>query len=422
MSLLAPPRPDARVRVESFGCRLNIAESAQVETMLTAEPGNRRRVVINGCAVTSSAMADARAAARRARRDDPDAEVIVTGCAAQVDPAMFAAMPEVDRVLGNAEKHVAAAYAPAAARVAVGPALAIARTAPQLVPAFSSHARAFLEVQNGCDHACTFCVIPAGRGRSRSVPVEQVVAQARALTAAGHSELVLTGVDLTSYDDAGTRLSGLIAAILEALPSLPRLRLGSIDPAEVDPALFRLLTCEPRVMPHVHLSLQAGDDLVLKRMRRRHSRADAVALCAALRDARPGIAIGADLIAGFPTESEDAAQRTRALVADCGLSSAHVFPYSPRPGTPAARMPQGPTAVVHARARALREAASRAKAGWLAAQLGRDLSLLVERDGRSGHAENFARVRLTDVTEPGTIVSARAIAVDGDTLTAEMRG
>ncbi len=422
MTTLAPPRPDARVRVESFGCRLNIAESAQVETMLAAEPVNRRRIVINGCAVTGQAMADARAAARRARRADPDAEVIVTGCAAQVDPVMFAAMPEVDRVLGNAEKHDATAYAPGAARVAVGPALAIARTAPQLLPAFSAHARAFLEVQNGCDHACTFCVIPNGRGRSRSVPVASVVAQARALTAAGHRELVLTGVDLTSYDDAGTRLAGLIAAILEAVPALHRLRLGSIDPAEVDMALFDRLTREQRVMPHVHLSLQAGDDLILKRMRRRHSRADAVELCAALRAARPDIAIGADLIAGFPTEDGVAAERTRALFANCGLVSAHVFPYSPRPGTPAARMPQVPSATIHARARALRALAGAATQAWLAAQVGTTLSLLVERDGLSGHAENFARVSITAPAEPGSIVAARAIAVDGTTLVAERLG
>lgn len=405
--------------IVNFGCRLNIAEGEAVRALLDTLPANRRRVVINGCAVTGNAMRETAGAARRARRADPDAEVIVTGCAAQVDAPRFAAMPEVDRVLGNGEKFDTAAWR-SADRVIVGDALALTRTAPQLVGSFAAHARGFLEVQNGCDHRCTFCVIPMGRGPSRSVPVARAIEAAETLVDGGHCELVLTGVDLTSWghDLPGQpTIATLMRRLLEAVPGIARLRLGSLDVAEIDDALFDLLTQEPRMMPHVHLSLQHGDDLMLKRMKRRHTRAQAVSMADRLRKARPEIAVGADLIAGFPTESEAAADANRTLIADCGIAFAHVFPYSPREGTPAARMPQIDRATVKARAAALRATAADWQARWLASFLGTGQTMLVERDGRSGHADNFARVRLeTGGVEPGSIIAVTIIGVDGSHL------
>lgn len=405
--------------IVNFGCRLNIAEGEAVRALLHTLPANRRRVVINGCAVTGNAMRETAVAARRARRADPDAEVIVTGCAAQVDAPRFAAMAEVDRVLGNGEKFDAAVWR-SADRVIVGDALALTRTAPQLVGSYAAHARGFLEVQNGCAHRCTFCVIPMGRGPSRSVPVARAVEAAARLVAGGHRELVLTGVDLTSWgQDLPGRppLAAVIGALLDKVPGIVRLRLGSLDVAEIDDALFDLLTGEARMMPHVHLSLQHGDDLMLKRMKRRHSRAQAVRMVERLRSARPDIAIGADLIAGFPTESEAAAEANRTLIADCGIAFAHVFPYSPREGTPASRMPQIDRASVKARAAELRATAGAWQARWLASLIGTRQTMLVERDGRSGHADNFARVRLeTGGVEPGSIIAVTIIGVDGGHL------
>lgn len=403
--------------IKSFGCRLNIAESEAIRAALGPDQPNPL-VVINGCAVTSGAMRDATAAVRRARREQPDARIVVTGCAAQVDPYRFAAMPEVDRVLGNAEKFLPGHYRfemDEADRIIVGDAMALTRTAPQLVPAFADHARGFLEVQNGCDHRCTFCVIPYGRGPSRSVPAEQAIAAARKLTEGGHAEIVLTGVDLTSYGDdlAGTpTLATLIQALLDALPAVRRLRLGSIDVAEIDDALFDLLTGEPRMMPHVHLSLQHGDDLMLKRMKRRHSRAQAIAMVERLKAARPEIAIGADLIAGFPTEDEAAAQGNESLIAACDIVFAHIFPYSPRDGTPAARMPQLPRTKVKARAASLRSVGGTHRDGWLQGLFGTSQTMLVERDGLSGHLDNFARVRLLEAAQPGTILPVTIIGLD----------
>ena len=409
----------AAPEIVNFGCRLNIAEGEAVRTLLTGLPANRRRVVINGCAVTGNAMRETAVAARRARRADPDAEVIVTGCAAQVDAPRFAAMPEVDRVLGNGEKFDAAAWR-SADRVIVGDALALTRTAPQLVGNFAAHARGFLEVQNGCDHRCTFCVIPFGRGPSRSVPVARAIEAAQSLVAGGHHELVLTGVDLTSWgQDLPGRpaLATLIRSLLDAVPGIARLRLGSLDVAEIDDALFDLLTHEPRMMPHVHLSLQHGDDLMLKRMKRRHSRAQALAVTDRLRTARPDIAIGADLIAGFPTESEAAADANHSLIADCGIAFAHVFPYSPREGTPAARMPQLDRATIKSRAAALRATAGQWQSRWLGGLVNSRQTMLVERDGQSGHADNFARVRLeTGGVEPGSVIAVTIIGVDGGHL------
>ena len=368
-----PPPPE----VVTLGCRLNIAESEAIRAML----GARDVVVVNSCAVTSAAVKETRAAIRRLRRTRPGAELIVTGCAATIDPAGFAAMAEVDRVVGNLAKLAPAAWG------AEG-------TAPAAT--FVGHARAFVEVQNGCDHACTFCTIPAGRGASRSVPAGAVVDRVAALVAAGHREVVLTGVDLTSYghDLPGTPTLGMLAErVLRLVPALPRLRLSSLDAVEIDERLFELIAGETRLMPHVHLSFQAGSDLILKRMKRRHSRADAVALVGRLKAARPEIAIGADLIAGFPTEDEAMFADTLALVDDCDIVHAHIFPFSAREGTPAARMPQVAAEVRRERAGRLREAAARRRRGWLAGQVGSVQHVLVERPGDRGHAGNFAELR-----------------------------
>lgn len=412
---------DARARhpvtIKSFGCRLNIAESEAIRTLL-ADGTDAPTVIINGCAVTANAMSDAASAARRAKRDQPDARVIVTGCAAQVDPHRFAGMPEVDRVLGNAEKFDAAAYrfgSAKADRIIVGDAMALTRTAPQLVPAFADHARGFLEVQNGCDHRCTFCIIPFGRGPSRSVPIERAVEAAQRLTDGGHAELVLTGVDLTSYGQdlpELPNLAELISAILDHVPAVRRLRLGSIDVAEIDDALFERLTGDDRMMPHVHLSLQHGDDLMLKRMKRRHSRAQAIAMVERLKRARPEIAIGADLIAGFPTEDDDAAAANASIIQACDIVFAHIFPYSPRDGTPAARMPQLPRQLVKQRAAALRQVGETRRRHWLGSMMGSKQTVLVERDGLSGHANTFARVSLASRAPPGAIVTVDIIGLD----------
>ncbi|WP_380786922.1 tRNA (N(6)-L-threonylcarbamoyladenosine(37)-C(2))-methylthiotransferase MtaB [Sphingomonas sp. R86521] len=378
--------------VISLGCRLNIAESETIRTLVAG----RDMVVVNSCAVTNAAVKATRVAIRRARRDRPDAQIVVTGCAAQIDPASFAAMPEVDRVIGNADKLTPAAWS-TAAPVVVSDIMQVRETAPHLAASFSAHARAFVEVQNGCDHRCTFCAIPFGRGPSRSVPAGAVVDRIAGLVDAGHREIVLTGVDLTSYgpDLPGSPTLGqLVERILARVPRLERLRLSSLDGIEIDDRLFDLLTGEPRIMPHVHLSLQAGDDMILKRMKRRHSRADSVALVSRLKTARPDLAIGADLIAGFPTETEAMAANTRALIADCAIVHAHIFPYSPRAGTPAARMPQVEPEVRRQRAALLRDTAADARQTWLQSLVGTAQRVLIESPGDRGHAPNFADIRL----------------------------
>lgn len=398
-----------------MGCRLNLAEGESIRALLTG----RDAIVVNSCAVTNEAVKQTRQAIRRARRERPDAELVVTGCAAQIDPAAFAAMPEVDRVIGNAEKLLPEAWA-SDAKVQVQDIFAVRETAPHLAASFSTHARAFVEVQNGCDHRCTFCAIPFGRGNSRSVPAGAVIDRI-ALLAEAHGEVVLTGVDLTSYghDLPGSpTLGSLVERILRHVPRLQRLRLSSLDGIEVDDRLFALLTQEPRVMPHVHLSLQAGDDLVLKRMKRRHSRAQSVKLAERLRTARPEIAIGADLIAGFPTEDETMFENTQALIADCGVVHAHIFPYSPRAGTPAARMPQVAPALVRKRAARLREAAAEQRAHWLESLVGSRQQVLVERPGDRGHAANFAEVRLTAPQQTGETVNVTIARVEDGKLVA----
>jgi threonylcarbamoyladenosine tRNA methylthiotransferase MtaB len=396
----------------TLGCRLNIAESEAIRTM-TAERDDL--IVVNSCAVTNEAVRQTRQAIRRAKRDRPDARVVVTGCAAQIDPAMFAAMPEVSAVLGNSEKLTPAAFLPAADRVQVADIMAVRETAPHLAHAFAEHARAFIEVQNGCDHRCTFCVIPFGRGNSRSVPEERVIQTVRSVVDRGYQEVVLTGVDVTSYGQDlpdGPSLGALIESILRAVPALPRLRLSSIDCIEIDDRLFDLVTGEARVMPHLHLSLQSGDDMILKRMKRRHGRADAVRLVARIKAKRPDVSIGADIIAGFPTETEAMFENSLKLAAECGVVHGHVFPFSPRSGTPAARMPQVDLAVARARAARLREQCADQRRAWLDGMIGTEQAILVERNGLDGHAENFAPVRFASPQRAGSIVRARIAALD----------
>lgn len=403
----------------TMGCRLNIAESEAIRQLAA---GQDDLVVVNSCAVTAEAVRQTRQAIRRARRDRPHARILVTGCAAQTQPQSFAAMAEVDAVIGNREKMEAASFLPAPPRVRVADIMAVRDTAPHMASAFADHARAFLEVQNGCDHRCTFCIIPYGRGNSRSVPAGAVIDKARELVDAGYREIVLTGVDVTSYgpDLPGAPTLGLLVErILSAVPDLPRLRLSSIDSVEMDERLFDLLAHEPRMMPHVHLSLQSGDDLILKRMKRRHGHADAIAIVERLKAARPAIAIGADIIAGFPTEDEAMFANSLALVEQCDIVHGHIFPYSPRAGTPAARMPQVDRATVKARAARLRAACADRRAAWLAGLVGTTQSVLVERSGLAGHAENFAPVRFATPHAASTIVAATITGLEQGVLLAQ---
>jgi threonylcarbamoyladenosine tRNA methylthiotransferase MtaB len=366
---------------------MNLAESERIRTMLAGEVDT---VVVNSCAVTAEAVRHTRQAIRKARKARPDARLLVTGCAAEIEREAIAAMPEVDGLVANAAKLDPRAWnAPASAPTST-----------------SAHTRAFVAVQNGCDHACTFCVIPQGRGPSRSIRVADVLRAVEADLARGAAEIVLTGVDLTSWghDLREERLGMLVAAVLDAFPTLARLRLSSLDGIEIDPLLEELIAHEPRVMPHVHLSLQHGHDLILKRMKRRHVRGDAVALVERLRTSRPGIAIGADLIAGFPTETGDHHAANLSAVRDLAIVHGHIFPYSPRPGTPAARMPQVGHEIIRARAAELRAVVAQERTRWLAGLIGTPLSVLAERDG-TGHSPEFARVRLPAGTHPGTIVT-----------------
>jgi threonylcarbamoyladenosine tRNA methylthiotransferase MtaB len=413
----APPEPT----VITFGCRLNAWESEVMRNHARAAnaSGGGETVIVNTCAVTAEAERQARQAIRRARREHPGARLIVTGCAAQIDPERYAAMAEVDRVLGNAEKLRPESYAPDSTdRVSVNDIMAVRETAGHLIDGLAGRTRAFVQVQQGCDHRCTFCIIPFGRGNSRSVPVGEVVAQVRALVEHGAAEVVLSGVDLTSYgrDLPGRPSLGQLARrLLKLVPELKRLRLSSIDAIEIDDDLYRLLAEEPCLMPHLHLSLQSGDDMVLKRMKRRHSRADAVRLCDRVRRLRPDVVFGADLIAGFPTETEAMFDNTLRLVEDCGLTYLHVFPYSSRPGTPAARMPQVPVPVRKARAARLRAAGEDALGRYLTARIGTRANVLVETEG-FGRCEHYAPVAI-EATEPGQIVPVEIVAASGTTLT-----
>ncbi len=421
------------VDVLTFGCRLNTYESEVIRRNATAA-GLADVVVVNTCAVTAEAERQARQAIRRVRRERPLARIIVTGCAAQTSPQTFAAMAEVDRVIGNDAKMRGEAWIDARERlgaapdfgigqhekIAVNDIMSVRETAAHLIEGIEGRVRAYVQVQNGCDHRCTFCIIPYGRGNSRSVPMGEVVAQVRRLAEAGYREVVLTGVDLTSYGadlPGASSLGTLVRQILKHVGGLERLRLSSLDCVEIDDEFVGVLAHDERLMPHLHLSLQAGDDLVLKRMKRRHSRADAIALCARLRRLRPDMVFGADIIAGFPTETEAMFRRSLDLVEECGLTYLHVFPYSPRQGTPAARMPQIARDEVKDRARRLRERGEAALRRHLDAQVGTVRRVLVEsRD--SGRSEHFTAVKFTQPVDAGQIVEARVLGHDGRRLIA----
>ena len=397
----------------TFGCRLNAYEAEQVRAQAVAD-GITDAVVFNTCAVTAEAVRQARQAIRKARRERPGARLVVTGCAAQIDPAAFAAMPEVDLVLGNAEKSAPGALA-TSARQSVGDIMQLRESPSRPVGGLTERARAYVEVQNGCDHRCTFCIIPFGRGNSRSVAAERVVDEVRSITRAGYAEVVLTGVDLTSWGaelPGAPTLGALVRRILDEVSELPRLRLSSIDAAEIDPELMACLAEEPRLCPHLHLSLQSGDDLILKRMKRRHSAPDALALIAAVRRVRPDTAFGADFIAGFPTETDAAFENTLAFVEAAGLAYLHVFPYSPRPGTPAARMPQVARDVVKERAARLRASGDMALSRHLDGQIGRSVGALVEREGRARSAD-FTEIGFVGKASVGGLVRLEITGHDG---------
>ena len=405
------------VDILTFGCRLNAYES---EVMRDLSATATDTVIVNTCAVTAEAERQARQAIRKVARERPEARIVVTGCAAQIDPASWSALPNVDRVLGNDDKLKPESWLPGAGS-AVSDIMAARETAAHLVTEFASRARAFVQVQQGCDHRCTFCIIPFGRGPNRSVPIGVIAGQVRTLVAGGFQEVVLTGVDIASYGPdlpGAPTLGQMIRRLLLAVPELPRLRLSSIDPAAIDDDLWRLIAEEPRLMPHLHLSLQAGSDMILKRMRRRHLRADAMAVVQRARDLRPGIALGADLIAGFPTETDALFDETLSFVREAALPYLHVFPYSERPGTPAARMPAVPKPVRKQRAAALREAGAMEAGRFFTAQVGQMVSLLTEAD-QSGHTEHFAPVRLAQPSSPGRLMRARITGATNDTLLAE---
>jgi threonylcarbamoyladenosine tRNA methylthiotransferase MtaB len=406
------------IDVITFGCRLNAYESEVIRRHADAA-GLADTVVVNTCAVTAEAVRQARQTIRRIARERPDARIVVTGCAAQIEPAAFAQMTEVARVLGNEEKLQAASWAQRdGEQILVNDIMSVRQTAAHLVDGLEGRHRAFVQVQTGCDHRCTFCVIPYGRGNSRSVPMGGVVAQVRRLAARGFREVVLTGVDLTSYGGnlpGAPKLGTLVKQILKHVPELARLRLSSIDSVEADRDLIDAFASEPRLMPHLHLSLQAGDDMILKRMKRRHTRADAIAFCEQLRRLRPDVAFGADIIAGFPTETEGMFARSLALVDDCGLTYLHVFPFSPRPGTPAAKMPQVARAVVKERARRLRETGAAALARYLDGEIGKQRRLLME-SGDVGRTGQFAPVRVAEGRQAGTIVDVTITGCEGNTL------
>ncbi|MCO5132390.1 MAG: tRNA (N(6)-L-threonylcarbamoyladenosine(37)-C(2))-methylthiotransferase MtaB [Xanthobacteraceae bacterium] len=421
------------VDVVTFGCRLNAFESEVIRREADAA-GLGDTVVINSCAVTNEAVAQARQTIRKLKRERPEARIVVTGCAAQTQAAMFAAMPEVARVVGNDDKLHGAAWRDTRAalaraadfgvsaeeKIAVADIMAVREMAPHLLDGFQAGLpRVFVQVQNGCNHRCTFCIIPFGRGNSRSAPMGGVIEQVRALVERGHAEIVLTGVDLTSYGadlPGDPKLGALVKRILRHVPELKRLRISSIDSIEADRDLLDAAANEERLMPHLHLSLQAGDDMILKRMKRRHSRADAIAFCDEVRRLRPDIVFGADIIAGFPTETEDMFARSRALVDDCGLTFLHVFPYSPRPGTPAARMPQVDGRVIKDRAKRLREAGEAALRRRLETEIGATRSVLIE-SATQGRTEHFMPVAISDGV-PGEVRTMTITGHDGARLIA----
>ncbi len=404
----------SRPRVITLGCRLNAFES-ELMREIGADSGLDDAIIVNTCAVTAEAERQARQTIRRARRDNPDARIIVTGCAAQLDPEGFRSMPEVDRVLGNEEKLDARVLAGAGEAVQVADIMAVRETAPHLISGFEGRTRAFVQIQQGCDHRCTFCIIPFARGPNRGVGLGAITDQVRKLVDGGYREVVLTGVDICSYgsDVAGVAgspgLGKMVMRVLAAVPELKRLRLSTLDPAAIDDDLFRLFAAEDRLMPHLHLSLQAMDDTVLKRMKRRHGRDDAFAVVARARKARPDAVFGADLIAGFPTETDAMFENTLGAVKDLGLAYLHVFPYSARPGTPAARMPEVPVPVRKSRAAQLRAAGDDGLRRFLNGCTGTTAQVLVEKDDQ-GLSQHYASVRLDFAAPPGALVEARVTA------------
>jgi threonylcarbamoyladenosine tRNA methylthiotransferase MtaB len=414
----------SQIEVISMGCRLNLAESNALAEQLADQ---NDIVIVNSCAVTNEAVRQTRQAIRQARKRRPDARIMVTGCAAQVEPEAFRNMPEVSAIFGNAEKQdhglLREIMRQPERSLVVSDIMTLQQTAPHLVTAYSGKTRAFVEVQNGCDHRCTFCIIPYGRGNSRSVPAGSVVEHIRMLVDKGFREVVLTGVDVTSY---GADLPGkgnlglLVERILKFAPELERLRLSSIDGVEIDERLFDIITGNDRLMPHIHLSLQAGDNMILKRMKRRHDRELAIDLVARMKKRRPDIAIGADIIAGFPTEDDAMFTNSIDLVRQCQIVHGHIFPYSPKNGTPAARMPQVEAQIIKARARALREAVAVERAHWLQSLIGSTQKIAVEKGGGAGHAENFAYVKLDRPMPEGDIVSAQVMQIKDGALHAEV--
>ncbi|HUX78789.1 MAG TPA: tRNA (N(6)-L-threonylcarbamoyladenosine(37)-C(2))-methylthiotransferase MtaB [Alphaproteobacteria bacterium] len=398
--------------VVTFGCRLNAYESEVIREN-AQKAGLQNAVVFNTCAVTAEAERQARQAIRKYRREHPDAKIIVTGCGAQINPESYSQMPEVDQILGNMEKLEAKYFNPEMthARVIVNDIMSVRETAEHLIAGFDGRARAFIQVQNGCDHRCTFCTIPFGRGNSRSVPLGVIVDQVRLLLERGFQEIVLTGVDITAYGEdlpGKPTLGQIVKRLLAQVPQLPRLRLSSIDPVEVDTDLFHVFEREPRLMPHFHLSLQAGDDMILKRMKRRHLRQDAINICHKLRTLRHDVTFGADIIAGFPTETEEMFENTKRIVDECDLSFLHVFPYSPRQGTPAARMPQVRKEVIKERAALLRKVGQKNLEKTLDRFVNREVSVLLETETQ-GHSEHFLKVELSSPHTPGGLIKARAV-------------
>ena len=408
-------------RVETFGCRLNIWESEVVRDQ-AASAGMNDAIIFNTCAVTAEAERQARQAIRRARREDPEARIIVTGCAAQIAPETWDAMPEVNHVVGNHDKLTAPVWQSLAAggeAMIVSDVMQVRETATHMLDAFSAHTRGFLQIQQGCDHRCSFCIIPYGRGNNRSAGLGQIIEAAGRLVDGGCAEIVLTGVDITSWGSdlpGHPRLGALVREILRALPRLQRLRLSSIDPAELDSQLMDVLASEPRLMPHLHLSAQHGDDTILKRMKRRHLARDVVRFCDEARRRRPDVVFGADLIAGFPTEEQAAHDATLRLIDRAGLTYLHVFPFSPRAGTPAARMPQLDGKLIRKRANALRAHGGQRLDRFLDNAAGSHDQILVE-SGNTGHGRNFARMRLEgEMASPGELLDVKVLERDGQLL------
>jgi threonylcarbamoyladenosine tRNA methylthiotransferase MtaB len=408
---------DTRIEVVNFGCRLNAYESEVMREHATAV-GLTNTIIVNTCAVTKEAERQSQQAIRRLKRANPSATIIATGCAAQLAPEAYAAMPEVTRVIGNEHKMKRESFVPDnAAQILTSDIMSVRETAEHLVEGFDGRTRAFVQVQQGCDHRCTFCIIPFARGNNRSVPMGRIVDEVRTLVAKGFKEVVITGVDITGY---GSDLPGqpslgqMVRRLLLAVPELPRLRLSSIDPAELNDELLSVIGDQPRIMPHIHISVQAGDDMILKRMKRRHLRQDVITFCANVRAVRADVVFGADFIAGFPTETDEMFQNTMALVEECRLTHLHVFPYSIRPGTPAAKMPQVNGATIKDRAAQLRRLGQRAMSRFLEAQLGHIAHVLVERNGL-GHSEHYVPVRLEGVAA-GELRTARIVDVDGSHL------